>query len=552
MSQNSCSKPNPEKQICVHPILFAVYPVLFIYTSNFVDVDAGQLIRPIVIMASLTGFLWWSIRRFGKDTQKGSLFLSAGLLILFSYGPVSSLLERSDFRLSADSMTMQEITLGGVYLGLILGALYLIRAKRLMGHWTYLMNVLGTVLVAFALVQGGSFTYQRFAGFKLLPGAEGGAPATDMEEHASIEHPSVYFIILDGYGRGDVLRQVYGCSNSDFLDDLRELGFTVAERSSSNYSRTLPSLAATLNFAYLDSLVEPISEHLPDHRGLRELMWRNRTVRFLRAKGYSLVTTSTLYEGVSLGQVADLHLKEWWFPSSVELAVAGMMPLPTLARIAGWPLLYDLHRHRNLFALDQLPRVGGLPGPKFVYSHIFAPHPPFVISAEGEEIHPNRKFSWNDGLTFLDSPGASKSEYYSGYCAQTAFLNREITRVVSELLARSADPPIIILQGDHGPMSRRSSSLDSPNFLERFGILNAMYLPNGMGEYLSDDITAVNTFRFIFDHYFGTDLDLLENRNYFVSWEEPYRYLAVTADMSALIEPEDARRLRGPEPGDLR
>ena len=433
-------------------------------------------------------------------------------------------------------MTIQEIILVGVYSGLILGALYLVRAKQGVGHWTYLMNVLGTILIAFTLVQAARLTAYRFTAFKLIPEADGAMLATDIEER-----PSIYFIILDGYGRGDVLRQIYGCGKSDFLDGLRELGFSVAERSSSNYSRTLPSIASTLNLAYLDSLVEPISESLSDRRGMRELVWRNRAVRFLKAQGYSLVATSTLYDGVSLGQEADIHLKEWWFPSRVEMALAGMTPLPTFARIVGWPLLYDLHRHRNLFALDQIPRVAGLPGPKFVFSHILAPHPPFVFGPEGEEFHPSRIYSWNDGLTFLESPGASEEEYYSGYCAQTAFLNREITKVVSELLARSANPPIIILQGDHGPIARRTISLDSPHFRERFGILNAMYLPNGKGEFLSDDISAVNTFRFIFNHYFGADLDLLENQNYFVSGEEPYRYLDITADMSALIEPGDER-----------
>ena len=534
MSQNSPSRPNPEKQVCLHPILFAAYPVLFIYNSNFRLVDAGELTRPLAIVITLTSFLWWATRRFGKDTQKGSLFLSVGLLVLFSYGPVSNVLLRSGFRLSADYMTTEEVILMGVYFGLILGALYLVRAKQRMGHWTYLMNVLGTVLVAFALVQTARLTFERFTGFKLLPDAEGETLAVDIEEH-----PSIYFIILDGYGRGDVLRQIYGCSNSDFLDDLRELGFSVAERSSSNYSQTLPSIAATLNFAYLDSLVEPSSERLGDHRGLRELMWRNRTVRFLKARGYSLITTSTLYEGVSLRQVADVHLKKWWFPSWVELGVAGMTPLPTLARIAGWPLLYDLHRHRNLFALEQLPRAAELPGPKFVFSHIFSPHPPFVFGREGEAVQPDRKYDWADALGFLDSPGASEEEYRVGYCAQTAFLSREITKSLTELLARSSDPPIIILQGDHGPYGRRTMGLNSPGARERFGILNAMYLPNGVGEFLANDISSVNTFRFIFDHYFGTGLDLLESRSYYTTGAQPYRYLEVTADMSALVESDN-------------
>ena len=101
VSQNSPSRPNPEKQVCLHPILFAAYPVLFIYNSNFRLVDAGELARPLAVVITLTGFLWWSIRRFGKDTQKGSLFLSVGLMVLFSYGPVSSILLRPGFRLSA-------------------------------------------------------------------------------------------------------------------------------------------------------------------------------------------------------------------------------------------------------------------------------------------------------------------------------------------------------------------------------------------------------------------------------------------------------------------
>ena len=87
MNQNPRSSSNPYKQVCVHPILFAVYPILFIYNSNFAYVDGSEMIRPLAILVALTGVFWWLIRRFGEDAGMGPLLLSIGLLILFSYAP---------------------------------------------------------------------------------------------------------------------------------------------------------------------------------------------------------------------------------------------------------------------------------------------------------------------------------------------------------------------------------------------------------------------------------------------------------------------------------
>jgi hypothetical protein len=35
----------------------------------------------------------------------------------------------------------------------------------------------------------------------------------------------------------------------------------------------------------------------------------------------------------------------------------------------------------------------------------------------------------------------------------------------------------------------------------------------------------VNTFRLIFRHYFGAELDLLEDRSAWTTWRRPYRFL---------------------------
>ncbi|NQT37569.1 MAG: hypothetical protein HQ581_08775, partial [Planctomycetes bacterium] len=46
---------------------------------------------------------------------------------------------------------------------------------------------------------------------------------------------------------------------------------------------------------------------------------------------------------------------------------------------------------------------------------------------------------------------------------------------------------------------------------ERFSILSAIYVPPGVDLGLYDDMTPVNTFRLVLDHYLQTDLGLLED-----------------------------------------
>ena len=50
----------------------------------------------------------------------------------------------------------------------------------------------------------------------------------------------------------------------------------------------------------------------------------------------------------------------------------------------------------------------------------------------------------------------------------------------------------------------------------RFNILNAYYLPDIDIGILYPHITPVNSFRVVFNQYFGTDFELLKDKNYFI------------------------------------
>jgi hypothetical protein len=85
-------------------------------------------------------------------------------------------------------------------------------------------------------------------------------------------------------------------------------------------------------------------------------------------------------------------------------------------------------------------------------------------------------------------------------------------------LERSETPPIIILQGDHG--------LDGP-LASQMAILNAYYLPEDGDQFLYETISPVNTFRIIFNHYYGGNYGLIEDISYYSRHVDPFNFILV-------------------------
>ena len=59
-------------------------------------------------------------------------------------------------------------------------------------------------------------------------------------------------------------------------------------------------------------------------------------------------------------------------------------------------------------------------------------------------------------------------------------------------------------------------------------IFSAHYLPEIEENFPDDIFTSVNTFRIIFNSYFDTDYDLLENKIYFTDNNDPDFFIDVT------------------------
>lgn len=240
-------------------------------------------------------FAAWALllvaRLLTRDWSRASL-LTAGLVLLFySYGHVYSFVE-----------------------GLLLGGFNV-------GRHRYLFPVWG--LVAVIWVYWVAIRHRRLS-FRLAPLVGVGAalvvlplipmaapmltalrpqtanapsqasPSTD----AAL--PNIYYIIVDGYGRSDVLKDLYGADNSDFITFLERRGFFVATDARSNYSKTILSLASSLNMRYLDDVVQTQGVESTNRQPLIHMIQDSEVRRTLEAAGYRTVGFETGYPPTEL------------------------------------------------------------------------------------------------------------------------------------------------------------------------------------------------------------------------------------------------------------
>ena len=345
---------------------------------------------------------------------------------------------------------------------------------------------------------------------------------------ASTDKPDIYYIILDAYGGETMLKKLHGFDNSTFTAALRERGFMLPSASRSNYLRTIHSLGSSLNMQYLDTMSQ-IMGNSSLWWPLKEMFVSNETRKFLERQGYKTVIVASGWDFTTITQVNTFKQPYPIFLSDFEEFFVANTNV-SLFRVLGnrWVSFpgYDTHRRMILFEFEQLKNIPALDSPKFTFVHVIAPHPPFVFEADGNPTDPDYPYTLADNRYLIKPP----SKYRQGYLDQLSFINTQVLEVVDAILEKSTNPPIIIIQGDHGPgIFVDSQSSSPPCFYERYSILNAYYLPGIDPGRVPQDITPVNTFRMILNHYFSADLELLPNHQYFSTPDAIHQFEDVTA-----------------------
>jgi hypothetical protein len=478
------------KKFNFYPFLFALFPILSLTAYNIRQILIAELVRPLLFSILLAVFIFGVLYLFWREGDRTAFATMLLLLLFFAYGQLYSSFE--GHTVLGLSLFRHRILLPLFAVLGLAAILWSSRTKIKFEHFRYGLNLLSIFLLVYPLFTISSTLIQQSI-------SDNSSRRSNADLHPiNADQPDVYYIILDAYGRQDVLQREYGFNNSEFLSALRERGFYIADCSQSNYAHTLYSLGSSLNYNYLEDIgVTSESQRITalKHGAVRSAF---------ESLGYKIVAFPT---GWSMTEWTDADLYPDYGQSFVTLTEFETLFLDTtMLRVA---LDYgrsdtspehfsDARRMRVLSLIESLKGMPLRDGNYFVFAHFVVPHPPYTFGPNGE-------------VTEINTNKASDEQLREAYTDQIVFINQQILDVVDAILSESKTPPVIIVQGDHGPPPDLTNSPEI-----KMPILNAYYLPGSDQErVLYPSITPVNTFRVVLDGYFGMDLPLLEDRSYF-------------------------------------
>jgi hypothetical protein len=453
-------------------------------------VDLASIVRTLFIAVLLTGLLWLFLLVIFRDWGKAGIATSLATIVIFSYG-----------HLHIQSANIFKEPIRHSYLLVILAILYfglVWLATRNASALEVSRNFLAYAAVFLALMSLGQSLYYDYGTYqakKVILDQD-----QDTQQSDSTILPDIYLIVLDAHGRQDVLKEKFGYDNSPFLQELEKLGFYVANCSQSNYASTNLSLSGVFSMNYI-----PVNlSRTPKLPPFKETVVR----KTLASMGYTFITFENrasghfdLQEDIRLSQnqllLGELNLtgglndfENLILRTSITKFFLDTQLIPGFDEEGLVQLEYYDHYQQTKFILAKLKDVPQLASPKFVFVHILVPHAPFVFTTDGD-FKPDKRNR-------------------DGYRQNAEFIDQNILSAIQSILAESERSPIIILMGDHGPPPSKFATPE-----DRMKILNAYYVNQETAADLYDSITPVNSFRVIFDHYFGESYPLLEDVSHY-------------------------------------
>ncbi len=504
----------------IHAAAFAAYPILFLWAENRGETSPEDVVQPFVIVVGLTAVAVLVLGLVLGDRRRGALLVAPIVLGGLLYGHVGELT-----KWSFDVRT-------GLWVGLsvlALAAAIFLGSGRL-GTLDRGLRVLSAVLIAMPLVSIVPYEVEEATAAPppVLVGGEVLATETDAPKR------DVYWLVFDRYSSDLGYELQYGFQN-DLTPWLRDQGFEVLDRSHANYVATSLSMATTLNMAHLEDLTGLRDSDSSSYNPVYARLQGSRVVKQFQALGYRYVHLGSWWNPTRTDEAADRNFNADGVNDFTAVLIEQSV-VPAVVEtfdLEEEPPTESVKQYKhNRYALDQLPKLPGERGPKFVLGHILLPHPPYVFDRDGRYIPEDEAAALGEA---------------EGLRRQLDYTNSRIRAFITQLLSVPEDQrPIVIIQADEGHWPPGYFA-DKINFdwetateaeLEtKFGILNAWYVPGGTDALaLRPEQTAINTFPVLFSRYFGLDgyEELPDRVTTSHGWNRPYRLIDITDRLPSL------------------
>ena len=486
-------------RLILHPFLFSLIPILFLFQNNIHELSVGNIIEPI-IFSLIIAFVIWLGLRFIIGNSKAGLLTSFIILLFFTYANLHT------FIISFDNEILQifgrNIVLGTIFLiCFIIGVVYLIKTKST-ANKTSAANIMSSVIIVILLINVVTY-YSSNVTDPILYEAE--IPIFDLE---NVEKPDVYFILLDAHAGKHQLKMDFDYDLSEFNNNLEERGFVVPNESYSNYPNTDFSAPSIMNMIYVDFLSEKVGKDSRSMQIPQNMLQHNTVMKIFKENGYRL---TSFYGGAgAAGDVAIVDEKLCKYRTNNadfrSTFVKTYLPVGYFTQM----FINDFQRDKlDCFFSTILNFEDDIEVPEYIHGHVRIPHFPYVYKQNGE---PN--FSVND----TDK---------NAYLEQLIFADTKTLEMIDSIQTRSPESVIIVIS-DHGfrPYINWYEP-EKEDFIRGFNTISAFYFP-GKIDKIPSEISAVNTFRIFFNTYFDADYEILDDRHLWYTSKHPYQFKEIS------------------------
>lgn len=502
-----------KKNFIFHPFLFAMFPVLFLYSHNISLVYFSEILVPCLLSLIFTGVIYAITTLVMSNIYKSSLITSCFVLLFFSYGHFR------EYLLSLHKYFFLKYTdyfLFFIYILLsliITFSIYKTKSKLIISK--KVLNIVSFSLIlitSFPIIKLSKITNHSYK----IPIEKINLSSENNPKNL----PDIYFIVLDGYAGKSTLKNIYNFDNSKFLNKLKSKNFIIPQRSISNYGNTLLSLTSSLNMRYINNLINTNNHNKKNIENIFKLLTNNQVIMFLKKLNYTTVHIRSRATYTSTNPYADINIDTGLLDDFKFVFIKTTI----LAPFADYLGFYNLFRKRILNIFRTIPEIAKIKKPTFTFAHIMVPHPPYLFRKNG---FPRKQKNLLRKLTFKN-----KKKYY---IEQLRYTNVLVESLINKIIYNSKQVPIIIIQSDHGPKllleKVNYTIVNKQSLNERFYILNALLLPGKTKKQVPKFFTPVNTFRVIFNQYFNLNLNLLKNQSYFSTPNDQFNLHDITEEL---------------------
>ena len=477
-------------------LLVAIFPILFFYNHNATKIHLQSLLLPLLIMVFIALFITGITVVFIKSSIQDATVASIIFLIFFYiYGFIyNRLLIFDKFQIEHVTFLPIYIFISFLFIKIGLKLSRLIQINLLLG-----VEIIFGILIIYNIVG-------------IVP-IELRKHNTEQENQAinspnlaittNAVYPDIYYIVLDESVGFNALRTYWKFQEiDDFISFLESKGFFVAEGSRSKTHETMEEIASRLNLVDMTGVKGYSAQDWFDAISNNEVMqtlkqYGYTTIVLDQVRAANAYVTKTPMNADYNFDADKIYSRLWAFDDFFSLVFTRTMLRPFCDKLRQSDPFIIQHRNDVLFFFDKIADLDDIESPKFVYGQVLLTHVPLIFDEDGGMLDQKNYYNWD---YYIDS---------------YKFEIIKMTELINTLLAQAdpQNPPIIILQSDHGFRNINSGHAGGkilPDYPEeyKYEIVNALLLPGYDTSQLPDDLNPINTFIIILNHYFNKNIPM--------------------------------------------